>query len=169
MPLRESEELLTFLDDLGKKLTDATHTAADMAKTSADNYRLNSWIREEEQKITTAYTNIGKKYLERYGADMDPDFAEYLQQISASRLKIEEYKGQLRKNKGVTICSGCGAEIPVSTKFCIRCGTPNPEAENCQKEAPKPQPNRCPRCGSPIAPGAGYCCNCGEKLSDAGV
>ena len=142
---------MTFLDDLGKKLTDATHTAADMAKTSADNYRLNSWIREEEQKITTAYTSIGKKYLERYGADMDPDFAEYLQQISASRLKIEEYKGQLRK------------------KFCIRCGTPNPEAENCQKEAPKPQPNRCPRCGSPIAPGAGYCCNCGEKLSDAGV
>lgn len=53
-----------------------------MAKTSADNYRLNSWIREEEQKITTAYTSIGKKYLERYGADMDPDFAEYLQQIS---------------------------------------------------------------------------------------
>ena len=49
MPLRESEELMTFLDDLGKKLTDATHTAADMAKTSADNYRLNSWIREEEQ------------------------------------------------------------------------------------------------------------------------
>lgn len=49
-------------------------------------------------------------------------------------------------------CEKCGAEMPVSAKFCGNCGAKFPEKKFC------------PGCGAPIIEGSKFCCECGALL-----
>ncbi len=72
-------------------------------------------------------------------------------------------------------CSGCGASIKASAKFCPECGKPN--GEKCPKcgasvksgakfcaECGESLAKKCPKCGSDIKSGAKFCPECGEKI-----
>lgn len=54
---------------------------------------------------------------------------------------------------GEAVCSGCGANMPAGSKFCMNCGQPRPTAKFC------------PECGTKAQDGAKFCMNCGTKLS----
>ena len=49
-------------------------------------------------------------------------------------------------------CELCGAEMPVSAKFCGKCGSKFKEIKFC------------PGCGSPVVEGSKFCCECGALL-----
>lgn len=125
---------MSFFDKLGKTITDTTHTVVEKTKSSTDIIRLNGQINEEEKAINTAYLNIGKKYAELHQNDAEPEFQEYLDAITASQQKMEGYRDQIRKNKHLLICQGCGAEIPETVLFCTKCGAENPIGKRLAEE-----------------------------------
>ena len=177
---------MAFWSDLGKKISDTTQSVVEKTKTSTDTMRLNGLISDEERNVQRIYAEIGKKYMELHGADGDPDFAGLLQEYQTSKAKMEEYRSQIRKNKHLLICAGCGAEIPETVLYCTKCGAENPvgkrlaeeqrqreEAERAAREADlqaaavpptEPQPEFCARCGQPRTAGAMFCTFCGAQF-----
>lgn len=177
---------MAFWSDLGKKISDTTQSVVEKTKTSTDIMRLNGLISDEERNVQRIYAEIGKKYMELHGADGDPDFAGLMQEYQTSKAKMEEYRSQIRRNKHLLICAGCGAEIPETVLYCTRCGAENPvgkrlaeeqrqreEAERAAREADlqaaavpqtEPQPEFCARCGQPRTAGAMFCTFCGAQF-----
>lgn len=177
---------MAFWSDLGKKISDTTQSVVEKTKTSTDIMRLNGLISDEERNVQRIYAEIGKKYMELHGADGDPDFAGLMQEYQTSKAKMEEYRSQIRRNKHILICAGCGAEIPETVLYCTRCGAENPvgkrlaeeqrqreEAERAAREADlqaaavpptEPQPEFCARCGQPRTAGAMFCTFCGAQF-----
>ena len=177
---------MAFWSDLGKKISDTTQSVVEKTKTSTDIMRLNGLISDEERNVQRIYAEIGRKYMELHGADGDPDFAGLMQEYQTSKVKMEEYRSQIRKNKHLLICAGCGAEIPETVLYCTRCGAENPvgkrlaeeqrqreEAERAAREADlqaaavpptEPQPEFCARCGQPRTAGAMFCTFCGAQF-----
>lgn len=177
---------MAFWSDLGKKISDTTQSVVEKTKTSTDTMRLNGLISDEERNVQRIYAEIGRKYMELHGADGDPDFAGLMQEYQTSKAKTEEYRSQIRRNKHLLICAGCGAEIPETVLYCTRCGAENPvgkrlaeeqrqreEAERAAREADlqaaavpptEPQPEFCARCGQPRTAGAMFCTFCGAQF-----
>ena len=177
---------MAFWSDLGKKISDTTQSVVEKTKTSTDIMRLNGLISDEERNVQRIYAEIGRKYMELHGADGDPDFAGLMQEYQTSKAKMEEYRSQIRRNKHLLICAGCGAEIPETVLYCTRCGAENPvgkrlaeeqrqreEAERAAREADlqaaavpqtEPQPEFCARCGQPRTAGAMFCTFCGAQF-----
>ena len=177
---------MAFWSDLGKKISDTTQSVVEKTKTSTDTMRLNGLISDEERNVQRIYAEIGRKYMELHGADGDPDFAGLMQEYQTSKAKMEEYRSQIRRNKHLLICAGCGAEIPETVLYCTRCGAENPvgkrlaeeqrqreEAERAAREADlqaaavpqtEPQLEFCARCGQPRTAGAMFCTFCGAQF-----
>lgn len=186
---------MSIFDKLGKTITDTTHTVVEKTKSSTDTIRLNGLINDEERNMNAAYLNIGKKYAELHEKDAEPEFQEYLDAIAACQEKIEEYREQIRKNKHLLICQGCGAEIPETVLFCTKCGAENPVGkqlaeERAAKEAAERAAQQaaqqaqqaaqqaaaqqsaggvelCQNCGKPRTPGAMFCTGCGTRFVPA--
>ena len=100
---------MAFWSDLGKKISDTTQSVVEKTKISTDTMRLNGLISDEERNVQRIYAEIGRKYMELHGADGDPDFAGLMQEYQTSKAKMEEYRSQIRRNKHLLICAGCGA------------------------------------------------------------
>lgn len=63
-----------FFDDFGKKISSAGQEAIAKTKELADVAKINSNISDEENKIKTAYSEIGKKYFENHSEDSEEDY-----------------------------------------------------------------------------------------------
>ena len=113
---------MAFFEDLGKKLSGVGQSAVQKTQNATDSIRLNNQINEEERKINAAYLNIGKRYVELHGSKMEPEFAAWIQEIEGCQQRINECRVQVRRNKGLTVCTNCGAEIPEMSPFCKLCG-----------------------------------------------
>lgn len=81
--------------------------------------------------------------------------------------------------KAAEKCPKCGAALPKNARFCLECGekidsTPDKVVcPRCGKTVPKSKfcpecgykfAAVCPKCGTPVADGAKFCMECGEKL-----
>mgnify|MGYP000844509471 CR=1 FL=1 len=67
-----------FFDDFGKKISSAGQEAIAKTKELADVAKINSNISDEENKIKTAYSEIGKKYFENHSEDSEEDYEAQL-------------------------------------------------------------------------------------------
>lgn len=120
---------MAFFEDLGKKISGVGQSAVQKTQNATDSIRLNNQISEEERKMNAAYLNIGKRYVELYGTKKDPEFEAWISEIEGCQYRINECRVQVRRNKGLTVCTNCGAEIPETSPFCKLCGTKNMVAE----------------------------------------
>lgn len=173
------------LESIGKKISSTAGTAKEKAMTTANTVSLNNKISSEESSIRAQYQAIGEKYVQLYGANGDPNFEEYIQKIGESRKRIDDYRVQIRKNKGLILCPECGAEIAETALFCTACGTTNAvgqrlaeekaaqeAAEKAAQEATKAasQPvfngEVCSACGKPRMAGMKFCTSCGAKFEE---
>ena len=172
---------MAFFEDLGKKLSGVGQSAVQKTQNATDSIRLNNQINEEERKINAAYLNIGKRYVELHGSKMEPEFAAWIQEIEGCQQRINECRVQVRRNKGLTVCTNCGAEIPEMSPFCKLCGAKNVVAEQlaaqraaeeeakrqaeAERQAAAAAANRCTKCGHPLNPGTAFCTNCGAPVA----
>lgn len=154
---------MAFFDDLGKKFTEASQGALSKTKDLADLAKFNSNISEEERKITSKYTEIGKLYVEKHQHDFEEEFGESIAIIKESQNKIADYQMQIRNIKGVIKCPSCGAEVPQDATFCAGCGTAISRTEN-EKTYAEACTKVCPNCGEKLADNVLFCTQCGTKV-----
>lgn len=149
---------MAFWDNFEKKATDATANVVSKVKGVSDITRLNSMVSEEENRIREIYFKIGQTYVALHGRDNEAGFADLLNALKASQLKVERYKQEIMDIRGVQKCERCGAEVAAGAAFCMTCGAQIPKIQ------PKPAVNsgrRCKKCGATVAPNARFCTSCG--------
>lgn len=150
--------IMAFWDNFEKKATDATANVVSKVKGVSDITRLNSMVSEEENRIREIYFKIGQTYVALHGRDNEAGFADLLNALKASQLKVERYKQEIMDIRGVQKCERCGAEVAAGAAFCMTCGAQIPKIQ------PKPAVNsgrRCKKCGATVAPNARFCTSCG--------
>lgn len=149
---------MAFWDNFERKATDATANVVSKVKGVSDITRLNSMVSEEENRIREIYFKIGQTYVALHGRDNEAGFADLLNALKASQLKIEQCKQEIMDIRGVQKCERCGAEVAAGAAFCMTCGAQIPKIQ------PKPAVNagrRCKKCGATVAPNARFCTSCG--------
>ena len=124
---------MSFLNNLGQKISDVSQTTIKKTKDLADTAKLNLNISEEERKIDTAYEQIGKWYVEKHREDAEEDVKTWLDAIAVSEARIKECRESIHQMKGVAICPSCGASVDADAAFCSACGQKMPE-----KRKPEP-------------------------------
>ncbi len=118
---------MSFLNNLGQKISDVSQTTIKKTKDLADTAKLNLNISEEERKIDTAYEQIGKWYVEKHREDAEEDVKTWLDAIAVSEARIKECRESIHQMKGVAICPSCGASVDADAAFCSACGQKMPE------------------------------------------
>ncbi len=132
---------MAFLDSLSK----AAKNLGEMAGDAIDNGKLNIKIMEEKAKISEAYAELGQTVYNQYknGTDESIKINELLQKIDGHNQAIEEAQAQAGQPEqapvvnqaepvvgggaapeGAKFCSGCGAKLDGTSRFCGSCGTP---------------------------------------------
>lgn len=154
---------MAFLDNIGKKVTEAGQKVRQVTGEISDTSRLNAQISEEERRISAAYQQIGKLYMNLHHGDPEPAMQELVQSVIRSEQTIHTCRQQIQRIRRVRTCARCGAEISADHAFCPQCGTP------VQREAPTSDPrvNVCAACGTVMALGMRFCTNCGRPLGEA--
>ncbi len=113
---------MDFFNNLGKTLSEKSRDAAKKAKDMADIVRINGQITAEEDKIAKAYQTIGKAYYEMNKQNEKDEFAGYFMEIEEAEAKVAQYKAEVQKLKGISVCPNCGAEVKMGTLYCATCG-----------------------------------------------
>lgn len=149
---------MAMLDDMDKKISGWFNAGAGKAKDMSESLKISGSIREEENKQTELYKQIGQFYFENYGEQAEGQLKEWCSNIAASKEQVMQYKEQLRILKGTVACPNCGAEVPSNSAFCNVCGT--------KIEVPRRQPKGkvCPNCGAAADAGATFCTTCGTRI-----
>ena len=109
----------------------------------------------------TIYDNSSKPY---EGVYAGPPPMEQFKAVYAGPQFMMAYAGPQMNNGGAFApapqpqtemkkkCESCGAEMPLSAKFCSKCGNKFPAMKFC------------PGCGYPIVEGSKFCSECGTVL-----
>ena len=175
---------MAFFDDLGRKISDVTDKAGQMAGDASGMAKLKMQISSEQDKIKKAYAALGEKYYSLHSGDAEAELSEIVSAINESMRIIESSNSQIEALKadmsttkepipaprqamrapaavgsGVR-CTGCGRMIPTGSKFCMGCGTPAPAA---------PVGRTCKNCGSVIPDGSKFCMSCGTPAPAEGT
>ena len=148
---------MAFFDDMSKKLTMAGQSAVQKTKDLAEITRLNGMISEEERRLESTYSNLGKVYFSLHSEDCEDDFKAMVADVKECEIKIEQYRQMIKDIKGVRTCENCGGDVPSGAAFCSCCGTP------VAKKIPEDMV-QCPKCGQLVSHEAKFCTGCGISL-----
>lgn len=155
---------MAFFNELGKKLTQAGQEAAQQTKIFAETTKINSHISDEEKQINNLYMQIGKNYFEANKDNSAAMYNDLMVNILDAQARIEQYKEQIKKIKGIVNCPNCGAEVANSAAFCNACGAKMPLQAVTPVASATP---KCPQCGSDVAEGNNFCNICGCEVSNS--
>lgn len=122
---------MAFFSKLTETISDTSKVVAQKAKDVAEITKLNNQISNEEDRINAAYIAIGKRFFEENAGEVSEAYISNFSIINDSKAKIRQYQDQIKVIKGVSVCSNCGAEVPMGAAFCNACGSKveQPKAE----------------------------------------
>lgn len=151
-----------FLDDFGKKVTDAGQKAMQKTQEMSEVARVNSLISQNENKINNVYYQIGKLFVSIYGDDCKPEFAGMVATVVELEQQNIAYRKQIQDIKGIQHCEKCGAEVPKGVAFCSSCGAPMPKVD---MQANTDDYVKCSSCGAMVKKGMRFCTACGQAMT----
>lgn len=164
---------MAFFNKVGESLSSASKSVAEKAKQLAEVSSLNGRINTKEEIVERAYLEMGKRYYELHNENPGESFSEYCTSIKEALIEIDALNDEIRKVKGIQVCSVCGAEILLDATFCQKCGSkvtiPDAVMETTSLELASEQTvdvKVCSNCGKPQDMGTLFCCECGTKLDD---
>lgn len=105
-----------------EKLNQMTQSAISKSKEVAGVTKLNVEINTLNQNLKNIYTEVGRYVLEKGLLKEDESVAEWASKAAGLKADIEMNTSRIRDLKNVSICPGCGAEVPRTSKFCGKCG-----------------------------------------------
>ncbi|WP_081441781.1 zinc ribbon domain-containing protein [Butyrivibrio proteoclasticus] len=105
---------------------------------------------------------IGEKFIEESaGKDMAATpYADLFAQLSGTEDEIDLTLKRQLASRGLRKCESCGAELPINSAFCNKCGAKQGELETEVVTAGR----ICPKCGATLEEGDVFCISCGYKL-----
>lgn len=107
-----------------EKLNQAAQNTISKSKEVAGVAKLNMEIGTLNQSIKNIYTEVGKYVLENGLLHEDDSVAQWAAKAADIKAEIENNTEKIKLLKNVNTCPGCGAEVPKTSKFCDKCGTP---------------------------------------------
>ena len=116
---------MEFIEKLSKNISEIGQEAVDKTKSIAEILRLNGLVDEAEEEIENYYTQIGMLYYNKHFSDVECEFKDLVSMINEAKTKIDEYSSELKKVKKIKVCSNCGADIAIESKYCNTCGALN--------------------------------------------
>lgn len=140
---------MSFLNDLGKKISgaaelatdkakDFAELASDKAKDLAEMTKTNYDISVLQKQMDSDYTEIGKQMFQLEKDNPLSPVHELCQKIVVAQQTIADMNAKLQPNhpeeetsfvapstaQSKTFCPNCGSEVVGGGKFCPGCGTP---------------------------------------------
>ena len=154
---------MDFLEQLGRRLSDAGQGVAQQTKNLTELTRLSGTISEKGKQLCKAYAEIGQSYYERHRLDPNGEERPLMESVSQLLSEIAQCREEIKQIKGVTKCQSCGADIPLRAAFCNSCGARvSPQTDDGQ--APPPKTGICPNCRAAVPEGNQFCNHCGARL-----
>ncbi len=120
---------MAFLDDLSRKLTQVGQEAASQTKVFAETTRINAKISDEERQLNAMFMQLGRNYFDANKDDPTAAFADTINNIKDAIHRIEVYRGDIRRARGMVTCPNCGSEVSSNVQFCSYCGSKMPVQE----------------------------------------
>lgn len=105
-----------------EKLNQMTQSAISKSKEVAGVTKLNVEIGTLNQNLKSIYTEVGCYVMEKGLLKDDDSVAAWASKAAGLKADIDMYTSRIRDLKNVSICPGCGAEVPRTSKFCGKCG-----------------------------------------------
>jgi chaperonin cofactor prefoldin len=129
---------MAFLDDIKNSIHEFANASDGMVKRSGDLLEIQKvriQIGNLETDLRNMYAQVGEYFIENCDRSTLPEeFNNILIRID----ECKEAKAQLNERiaaiKGVTVCQGCGKEVPDDALFCPNCGT------KIEKKEPEVEP-----------------------------
>lgn len=125
---------MAFFDKLKKDLTAAGQMTAKKAKKAADVLALKDQIRQDRMEIRDLTNKIGQTYIKLHRIDYEEDFEDLFTTLEAIEAALAQKEKELELMNEKTICTGCGTEMPASSKYCPNCGTAAPYETELKEE-----------------------------------
>ncbi len=117
---------------------------------------------EYKAKRSRAIMKLGSMvYEENKAKDMSgTPYAEFYADIAKADEDMVLLEKRKLASRGLRRCESCGAELPINSGFCNKCGTKQGELESEVVMAS----HICPKCGTRLEDGDAFCTSCGYKL-----
>ena len=120
--------------------------------------KMNDDVDAAKAELEASYNALGKACFGVCGDD--GRFAAQIEEIKASKKKVEILTELRVRMRGMKVCRECGAEVPLQSVFCNLCGSKIPEPEPlCDGDKVY-----CNNCASPMKIGQVFCSFCGARL-----
>ena len=118
--------------------------------------------REYKAKRSRAIMKLGSMiYEENKSKDMSgTPYADLYTEITEADKDLVMLEKRRLASMGLRKCESCGAELPIDSVFCNKCGTKQGELETEVIMAS----HTCPNCGERLEDGDAFCTSCGYKL-----
>lgn len=158
---------MSFFDELGRKISDASRSAVEKTKDLAEITRLNSVIKENETQLDALYSELGEAYYKSHCNDKAPEFVSDIKKISALIRETDECRESILELKGLAKCPYCGAEFSADEAQCPECGKAVPRAAEKITDGDGDR-LICSVCGYHMRPGSNFCIMCGTPVKKSG-
>ena len=160
---------MSFFDQLKGNFSKVTKDLSNKAQELTDTAKLNSKISDAKSLVKSTYAAIGEAYFHKYKEEAENEFADQFKIITEALASIDEYKAEINKIKGVTICESCGSEVTRESAFCPKCGAKvvrpvEEEAAEEEDDSDDAEKKSCSVCNAELEEDAQFCVNCGAAV-----
>jgi len=129
-----------FFDKLSEKANGTIQTAKDKTSKISSEMSVKSQISDKNARLGILYNEIGKEVFVNSLKDVyeiTDTIKEKLKEVSTVNSDINKLNAELLTIRGIKTCSACGAQIPVGSDFCPKCGKKITEVVESAPEAAK--------------------------------
>ncbi len=152
---------MAFLDELGKKISDASQGVVQKTKDTAQILKLSSALSDEEKKINSLFAALGKEYFNAHAETCEEEpFKDIISQITDAKNTAADLEDQIKRLKGFIKCPYCSNQIVYGATFCSFCG------KNVENYVPENKETAlfCTNCGTALQDDDRFCTSCGTKV-----
>ena len=118
------------LSDLGNKIVRIGQDTKNGVQKMSDSVTINNKIQAEKKSLTRLLAMIGETVYKQDPDHPIPGMEDEYAAVKVAYGNLAKYKEQLDQIKGLVYCPKCGKPAAEGDKFCGKCGTKLPAAEN---------------------------------------